>query len=52
VVGYPRLFAESRWGFRWPIPAAGQSCKVGTIDRVGYYLVKYEEARWLNSLAD
>jgi hypothetical protein len=51
VTGYPRLFAESKWGY-----LAGSdrvlSCKVGTIAGLGEYRVQYQDAQWLNGLAD
>jgi hypothetical protein len=54
VTGYPRLFADSRWGYDF-----GSACKVGTGTRfVGTkpvvlpVYVSYDDAQWLNQLAD
>ncbi|GGK99462.1 hypothetical protein GCM10012284_37360 [Mangrovihabitans endophyticus] len=50
VTGYPRIFAESRWGYDRSGPTF--SCKVGTNTGGLHYRVKYEDAQWLNGLAD
>jgi len=54
VTGYPRLFADSRWGYD-----LGTACKVGTGTRfVGPHpvvlpvYISYDDAQWLNGLAD
>lgn len=52
VAGYPRLFAESKWGYDVAPDARTRSCKVGTILGLGDYRVQYEDAQWLNGLAD
>jgi hypothetical protein len=48
VAGYPRLFATSRLSYR----SFGVNCQVGTgLGGIKVY-ISYEDAQWLNQLAD
>ena len=55
VTGYPRMFAESKLLYtrvRSPLSWGRFDCRIGTAEGVISAYVSYDDARWLNDLAD
>jgi hypothetical protein len=53
VAGYPRLFAESRWGYGLNKESGTTlACKVGTVAGTSGVFISHADAQWLNSVAD
>jgi hypothetical protein len=51
VAGYPRMFATSRWGYDF-YRDGRLTCKVGTGVGAIEVRIDYNDAQWLNQLAD